>query len=289
MLFQRKRKTSTWNKASIKKIKTKTMPDQNQKDTFSIGQTPQAQPAQAQTGNPLNTGGGIQPQTAATPAVIPTGAPTPQPSKEQPAQPHEIKPEAPLQSPVAPITQAQQAPQAPQAPQEKDLDKKLEEELAKSETAQIEEPDKTGKTKKYLIIGLVAIALATGGYFAYAYIFSAPSTPEETTSEENTLLDGGEIPLGLDAISPETENGEEEPTSDGMGMGASSDESAETEPPSEEMKELEDVINELENLYTEDLELYDEAILEEIENLPDTDLPPSLGQNTEEPVEKVLR
>lgn len=219
-------------------------------NTFSVdpnqpAQTPEQNPQQIQPANPLNTGNGA-PQAPAQPVATPA----PAPATPETTQPHEVKIET---------TQ--------------EIDKKMEEELAKTETEQVEKPP--ANTKKYLIIGIVAIAILTGGYFAYSYFF--------TTAEEPST---GGIILSPDLLK-ELEQIKQDEAAPSIGS-PFSETDTDADEATDKMKELEEIVDELENIYAPDTETYEEAVLED----PSDDAPPSLSQSEtpeEEQSKKILR
>lgn len=215
--------------------------------------------------NPLNTGNG-------GPTLEPQSV-QPEPVKSgvsDPAVPHEIK-------------LGEQTPE--------NLEKKLEEQL--SETSKGEGQDKAGNTKKYLIIGISILGLAVIAFVVYKFFLPETDTVIEENNlpaPTNSLIPADETPPVSDEALPESD--ETPPASD------------ET-PPSEGMKELKEVVDELEGTTTpETEEVFDEAVLEDVtekeaknsaateEDFPSLTLPDETSEDSTPPADtegKLLR
>ncbi|MBT4917438.1 hypothetical protein HON58_03290 [Candidatus Peregrinibacteria bacterium] len=241
-------------------------------NTFNLkdGENPQPQAE-----NTLNTGNGEAP--AAEPVAPETPVAAEEPS--QPAQPSEIKldslatstpdaipaevaPEAPVAEQPAPeATPAEEAPaeQPESAPVEEttenpeDLDKKLEEQLEQVDTSQSTEADKSGQTKLYIMIAVIAFAVVAVGYAGYYFFFSGDSAEiEEETAVEDEIPTMS-TPFGSDA--------EEE---------------------AEDLEELDNLVDSLENQLADSEETYEEAVLEEVSN---DSIPALTGGNSDSEAE----
>ncbi|MFH1533876.1 MAG: hypothetical protein ABID64_03010 [Nitrospirota bacterium] len=188
-----------------------------------------------------------------TPAQQPTEAP----ATQDPANPLNTgngTPEAPAtgeaEAPIA-ETPAEPTPEVPvEAPATggENLEQKLDEQLTEATTSEPEAQiaqDTTKSSKKYLIIIIVIITLLAGGYFVYTYFIAGPA---ETVEETETP-----------------------PTN--------------TLSPTDAMEELDEIVDELEDVYAppaaDEIEVFEEAVLEEVD-----DSFPTLTLT--EPVEEVI-
>ncbi|MBD3331060.1 hypothetical protein GF354_06090 [Candidatus Peregrinibacteria bacterium] len=266
------------------------MPDQDSKNSFNLNtedgasqpQTPQ--PAETSQ-NPLNTGNGVP----GTPPQVPEGntgepqvvtpkdeaagpAESPTPAKQAPAQPNAPQTTPAEQTPTQPNAPATNQPQNPNQVSQADLDKQLEQELEKAVPA-TEAPEQKSNTTKYIIIGVSVVILLGLAYFGYSFLTGDDNTPEQV--ESTTPPPTVESPFAeTEEESTEKETVEEEPTDEDLNGS-----------PSEEMEELEEVIEELEEdvnenppgltLDTEtsghevsDEEVSDESVDEEISEEP---------------------
>lgn len=206
----------------------------------------QAQPlpnsAVQQTTNPLNTGNGGLP--AETPQVV---TPTEQ------SAPHEIK-------------------LGEQENLDNNLDKNLQEQLSETSPNNVSEQDKSGNTKKYLIIGISILGLAVIAFVVYKFFLSGT----------DTVIEKDDIPVPTNTLTPADKT-----------LPPSTDKAflpADETPPSEGMKELKEVVDELEGTTPPPEEkVFDEAVLEDF---PSLTLPDETSEDTtptEDTEEKLLR
>lgn len=164
------------------------------------------------------------PTLAQTPEPVPT---TPTPTETMPA-PTPVPVSTPI--PVAPPVMPTPNPE----PQQQELDKQLEQSLSQIPDSSAPAGD---PKKKYLIAGIVGVAVIVLGFVLYKIFI--PNDAE--ISEEETA----EIETTNSLSVPELSASEEES--------------------SEKMEELEEVVDDLENIYsTEDPEILEEPVLEEI-------------------------
>ena len=156
------------------------------------------------------------PTSIPTPEPIPASIPTPAPE--------------PTLTPTAPAVMPTQNPE----PQAAELDKQLEQSLSQipDSSAPANDPK-----KKYLIAGIVGVAVIVLGFVLYkVFIPSEAEVSEEETTEVETTNS-----LSVPELSPSDEES------------------------SEKMEELEEVVDDLEDIYsTEDPEILEEPVLEEI-------------------------
>ena len=196
-----------------------------------------------------------------TPDAIPAEVAPEAPVAEQPAPEATPAEEAPAEQPAPEATPAEEAPaeQPESAPVEEttenpeDLDKKLEEQLEQVDTSQSTEADKSGQTKLYIMIAVIAFAVVAVGYAGYYFFFSGDSAEiEEETAVEDEIPTMS-TPFGSDA--------EEE---------------------AEDLEELDNLVDSLENQLADSEETYEEAVLEEVSN---DSIPALTGGNSDSEAE----
>ncbi|NIA02216.1 MAG: hypothetical protein GWP15_02430 [Nitrospirae bacterium] len=256
------------------------MPDENTQNpkkekTFTIDQeelqanpeTPVKDPTEAVAGsgaqqptqepaNPLNTGNGTPeaPVKDPTEAVAGSGVKTP---TEPPAEP---TPKTPVD--ITPETPAETPAKPVEDPAEsgENLEQKLDDQLTEATESTPEAQDAKDATissKKYLIMVIVVIALLAGGYFIYTYFIAGPAETETNTLSPTKSVD-------------ET-----------------------TGEPSEAMEKLDEIVDELENVYAPpaegEIDVFEEAVLEEVDNsFPSLTEPVAEEPVPEKPVEEVV-
>jgi hypothetical protein len=249
----------------------------NNPNTFTINQEDlNKAPAQAQPNNPLNTGNGNQVTPVQSEPIAPA-----EPATETVDSPHEIK--IPTQAETQATTEASEKTQ-------EELDKKLEEQLINASSEKPEETkENPNNKKKYLIASIAGLAILVAGFIIYRYAFADNSNTQsedaETPKTTNTLSE----PEDSESNSPimNIDLSDEETMTD--------EETLTDEDSSDKMKELEEVVEDLNELYSETAdEIYEEPILEEIDQddeIPSFSLPS--GENIEkenaEEETKVLR
>lgn len=158
---------------------------------------------------------------------------------QAPNQPHEIKldslqattiaPPTPSVTPTAPTPMPVPAPTTFQSTES--IDKQLEQSLSQVPDSKIAE---SNPKKKYLIMGIVGIAIVVLAFVLYKIFIPSGAATEETPTESTNTL----TPPSEEAIEEE---------------------------PSAKMEELEEVVDDLETIYSKDEpEVFEEAVLEEI-------------------------
>lgn len=163
----------------------------------------------------------------------------------------------------------------PSEPHEINLEEKLQEQLTEASQGSPQIQDKSANTKKYLIIGISILALAVLAFVGYKFFWPI-SDSQEVEAPTNTLSSPDSPPLpGIETPAPAT---------------------TPTEEPSEEMKELEEVVGDIKDMSKPpaEEEKYDEAVLEEVkeDDFPSLTLPDETKDDSspsEEKEEKILR
>ena len=226
----------------------------SEENTFNVDPNP-SQPESSQTpmaANPLNTGNG-------TPSEDPTSAIAPVQNLEAaaPTEPQEITVEASAETPAAtpaelPTTPPPAAPAetAEESPATSPVETPTE---APAETPQEPMPttplpgEKESKTKMYLIAAGAVIGLIAVGFLVWKFFLSSPEpvpTDEAIIELTNSLSNAETTPV--ETTSTETEAANE----------------------NEKLEELEDIVTELEAIYSDDEEVFDEAVIEEMATPP---------------------